>query len=144
MRCYPEGTCLAGASGRYLCIDPMSNTTQTSRVASTGRAMGLAATATTLLALVAMSTAVSGAGPVRADDGAIRSDSPVVRVVAAVVVAVARDLARAEHSAPAAALLEPVGFLDAAGNAGRPQTDGEPETGTLLSERLLDLPPPAA
>ncbi len=105
--------------------------------------MGLAATATTLMALVAMSTAVSGPGSVRADDGAIRSDSPVVRVVAAVVVAVARDLARAEHTAPAVALLEPVGHLDVARIADRPETDGEPVPGTLLSERLLDLPPPA-
>jgi hypothetical protein len=104
----------------------------------------VAATATTLVALVAMSTAVSGACPVRGIDVATRGETPVARAVAAVVAAVARDLAGSERSAAAAARLEPADLP-----APEPvSSDWTPTTTPLalsrLDERLLDLPPPLA
>jgi hypothetical protein len=103
----------------------------------------VAATATTLVALVAMSTAVSGACPVRGIE-ATRGETPVARAVAAVVAAVARDLAGSERSAAAAARLEPADLP-----APEPvSSDWTPTTTPLalsrLDERLLDLPPPLA
>ena len=110
---------------------------------TTRNSAGFAATASTLMALVAMATAVSGGSPVRVEDAAVRAETPVSRVVAAVVVAVARDLARAEHSSPAA-LLVPESRLDSGPAVDRPRGPIVIACGAALDERLLDLPPPAA
>ncbi len=122
----------------------MSAGPKPTRPACTGRAVSVAATATTLMALVAMSTAVSGACPLRGIDVATRSETPVARAVAAVVAAVARDLAGGERSAAAAARLEPAG-LPAPERVRREWTPATaPVALGRLDERLLDLPPPLA
>jgi hypothetical protein len=107
------------------------------------RSAGIAATATALVALVAMSAAVaaSPAPPSVAIEG--RLDGRVVRMVAAVVAAAARD--STDRVTPAAICFDALAAVPGATLA--------PETApgaarclprpTLLGERLLDLPPPA-
>ncbi len=105
------------------------------------RTTSLAFTATTLVALVAMSASVSAA-PARAVAQEARAESHVVRAVAAAMAAVARDLFGGEtvsiavlpngpsdERTPAAAL--PIVH----------EVDAPP--GRMLDERLLALPPPA-
>ena len=101
------------------------------RTSSTYRVVGLAATASTLFALVAMSATVA--------------NGPVPRAaVAAAMAAAARDLLVSEHPSAAIVVLEPCVGIDGAGD-GRPAAscDVVPADARLLGERLLDLPPPA-
>ncbi|MHC4415008.1 MAG: hypothetical protein ACYS0G_06980 [Planctomycetota bacterium] len=108
------------------------------------RAGGLAATATTLVALVAMAATVSIAPAPRALELERLSESPVVRAVAAAVAAAARDLVGSERCTTTLALLEPSARCDDASASGPVASlnDSCPPP-TLLGERLLDLPPPA-
>ncbi len=112
--------------------------------ASATRTAGLAATATALLALAAMSTAVSSwPGPRQAGPRMGPSEAPGVRAVAAVVAAVARDLLATEGSGvamPAFASCCDCGAAE--GSAAAPPAADTPPRRPLLSERLLDLPPP--
>ena len=112
--------------------------------ASSTRTAGLAATATALLALAAMSTAVSSwPGPRHAGPRMGPSEAPGVRAVAAVVAAVARDLLATEGSGVAMPALASCGDCGAAeGCAAAPPVEGAPVRRLLLGERLLDLPPP--
>ncbi len=101
------------------------------RASSTYRVVGLAATASTLLALVAMSAAVASGPAPRA-------------AVAAAMAAAARDLLVSELPSAAIAVLEPCVGMDGAGDR-RPAASGDvvPPHARLLGVRLLDLPPPA-
>ena len=105
---------------------------------------GLAATATTLVALVAMSATVSaGPTPTRAPEAQARLESHVVRAVAAAVAAAARDLLAGQHPTVVAARLEPAPQTGlAAGRWVRARPGSSGGTQALLAERLLDLPPP--
>ncbi len=117
-----------------------TETRSTSRPASPGRC--LAATATTLVALVAMSASVSTAAVPR--DAEVRLESHVVRAVAAAVAAAARDLLAAERSPVAMAAFEPVlSAAEAVTGRCAPAPAQVTVSTTLLGERLLDLPPPA-
>ena len=91
----------------------------------------LTATASTLVALIAMSATVT--------------TGPVPRAaVAAAVAAAARDLLVSECPSAAVAVLEPCVGTD---DTGVPRCvvtrDAVPAHARLLGERLLDLPPPA-
>ncbi len=112
--------------------------------ASSTRTVGLAATATALLALAAMSTAVSSwPGPRQAGPRMGPSEAPGVRAVAAVVAAVARDLLATEGSGVAMPAFASWGDCGAAeGCAAAPPVEGALRRRLLLGERLLDLPPP--
>lgn len=111
------------------------------------RATGLAATATTLVAMVAMSATVSGAPAPRALDAQVRatlSESHVARVVAAAVAAAARDLLGGEQWTTAVALLEDPAGCGAHAIWCTVTTPAWPFAPlVLLDERLLDLPPPS-
>jgi hypothetical protein len=107
------------------------------------RAAALSVTATTLVALVAMSATVSVAPAPAASHVEARLESSVARAVAAVVAAAARDLLGAKQSTAAVALLEPltsIGASEASWPARAPAQRTAPPM--LLGERLLDLPPP--
>ena len=101
------------------------------RTTSSYRVVGLAATASTLFALVAMSAAVANGPAPRA-------------AVAAAMAAAARDLLVSERPSAAMVVLEPCVGTDGGGD-GRPAAsrDVVPAHARLLGERLLDLPPPA-
>ena len=107
------------------------------------RTAALTITATTLVALMAMSATVSAAPAPAAPHVEARLESTVARAVAAVVSAAARDLLGAKQSTAAVALLEP---LTAAGDSQASWPAPVPAQRTappmLLGERLLDLPPP--
>ena len=110
----------------------------------TFRVAGLAATATTLVALVAMSATVSIGPTLRAREVEARLEDHVVRAVAAAVVAAARDLLVLER--PAAAVVVG-GSCEQTGRdaVSRLAVSHDVPRGdaTRLGERLLDLPPPA-
>ncbi len=101
------------------------------RTSSSYRVVGLAATASTLLALVAMSAAVANGPAPRA-------------AVAAAMAAAARDLLVSERPSAAMVVLEPCVGMDGGGDR-RPAAscDVVPAHARLLGVRLLDLPPPA-
>ena len=105
----------------------MSSDTRTS---STYRVVGLAATASTLFALVAMSATIA--------------NGPVPRAaVAAAMAAAARDLLVSEHPSAAMVVLEPCVGTDGAGDRSpAAPCNVVPAHARLLGERLLDLPPP--
>ncbi|MCZ6611199.1 MAG: hypothetical protein O6941_01080 [Planctomycetota bacterium] len=111
------------------------------------RATGLAATATTLVAMVAMSATVSRAPTPRALDAQVRatlSESHVARVVAAAVAAAARDLLGGERCTAAVALLEDSAGYGAHAIWCTATAPAWPFAAlVLLDERLLDLPPPS-
>lgn len=95
----------------------------------------------TLVALVAMSATVATGPALRAEE--TRLESHVVRAVAAAVVAAARDLLVSDHPVAAAAVLEhclPADGPCVGGDAS--SREAVPVHACLLSERLLDLPPP--
>ncbi len=107
----------------------------------------MTATATALLALAALATAAS-AGPLPStgdfNERAATSESQVVRAVAAVVAAVARDLlASDQHTA--SAIDEPFA-RSIVGNATMAMVvvsqDAHFAKQEVLDELLLDLPPP--
>lgn len=107
------------------------------------RSASIAVTATALVALVAMSAPLGAAPAPRAAAIEGRFESGVVRAVAAVVAAAARELG-GERLIVAAAWLE-----GSTGHA-RPESCAAAPRGAmglppppLLGERLLDLPPPA-
>ena len=107
------------------------------------RAASLTITATTLVALVAMSATIFAAPSPRAIEVEGRLETHVVRAMAAAVAAAARELMGAEQSTANVALLEPASQLPGAA----PAPAIAPARGTaappsLLGERLLDLPPP--
>ncbi len=111
------------------------------------RCSGLALTATTLVALVAMTATVAGApSPGRPEAHGRSAETLVVRAVAAAVAAVARDLAHSERSTLAAARLVPAFAwrLELAAGAPPRETPGAAPANALLDERLLDRPPPRA
>ncbi len=111
--------------------------------ASSTRTAGLAATATALLALAAMSTAVSSWSGPRPGHAGARSEAPGVRAVAAVVAAVARDLLATEGSGVAMPTFASWGDCGSGeGCAAAPPVEGALRRRLLLGERLLDLPPP--
>ena len=101
------------------------------RPSSSYRVVGLAATASTLFALVAMSATVA--------------NGPAPRTaVAAAMAAAARDLLVSERPSAAMVVLEPcVGTDDAGDRRLSTLCDVVPAHATLLGVRLLDLPPPA-
>ncbi len=101
------------------------------RTSSTFR---LTATASTLVALVAMSATVATGPAPRAVE---------VRAVAAAVAAAARDMLVSERPSAAVAVLEPCVATDDAGVRRVVASDPGPVHARLLGERLLDLPPPA-
>ncbi len=99
------------------------------RATSSYRVVGLAATASTLFALVAMTAAVANGPAPRA-------------AVAAAMAAAARDLLVSERP-PAAMVVEPcVGTDDGGDRRSGWSSDVVPAHARLLAERLLDLPPP--
>ncbi len=105
------------------------------RTSSNFRVAGLTATASTLVALVAMSATVATGPAPRAVE---------VRAVAAAVAAAARDLLVSEHPSAAVAVLEPcVATGDDGVRRAVTSCDPGPVHAMLLGERLLDLPPPA-
>lgn len=108
------------------------------------RCCGLSVTATTLVALVAMTATVAGAPAPRGAEMIVRpADGAVVRAVAAAVAAVARDLAGAERSAVSVARLEPAFAWRADGRAAPcPVAAVAPPVVGVPQERLIDLPPP--
>src|SRR5262245_58348493 len=117
--------------------------TEQAQPAQTLRSTGLAATATALVALVAMSAVASAPAP-RAIAVEGRLDTRVVRVVAAVVAAAARGPS-GERVTPAGAYFDaPLGLpvAVAARHAPAAPCGGLPAP-PLLGEGLLDLPPPA-
>jgi len=113
------------------------------------RAGSFAATATTVVALLAIASAAR-IGPVGESAGQAESrttvrESSVVRAVAEVMAAAARDLARGEH-ATAALSSQPshvVGDDAPPARSLRRHARLQPLLATL-DERLIDLPPPAA
>ena len=108
------------------------------------RVAGLAATATTLVALVAMSATVASGPTLRAREVEARLEDHVVRVVAAAVAAAARDLLVLERPAAGVVVVGPC-VQTARDAVSRPAFSHDLPTGeaTRLGERLLDLPPPA-
>jgi hypothetical protein len=121
----------------------MRNQPRPTSSAAARRSAALTATATTLVALVAMSATVSAPPAPAASQVQAHLESTVVRAVAAVVAAAARDLLGAKQSTAAVALLEP---LTAAGRSAASWPTSRPRVRAgspmLLGERLLDLPPP--
>jgi hypothetical protein len=108
------------------------------------RVAGLAATATTLVALVAMSATVSIGPTLRACEVEARLEDHVVRAVAAAVAAAARDLLVLER--PEAAVVVGGPWVQTGRDAvSRLEMSHDVPRGeaTRLGERLLDLPPPA-
>lgn len=107
------------------------------------RCVGLAATATTLVALVAMAATVSAAPVPRGLDGAALRESHVMRAVAAAVAAAARDLLSGERRPTVVAFFQPSApDNEQASSCGASASAAAFALPTLLSERLLDLPPP--
>jgi len=101
------------------------------RANSTYRVVGLAATASTLFALVAMTATVANAPAPRA-------------AVAAAMAAAALDLLVTERPSAAVVVLEPcVGRDGDGGCRSWASSDVVPAHVRLLAQRLLDLPPPA-
>ncbi len=106
------------------------------------RSAGIAATATALVALVAMSAAAAAPSPATVTiEG--RLDGRVVRMVAAVVAAAARE--STDRVTPAAICFDALTGVPGAtlAPATAPAADRRPPRPMLLGERLLDLPPPA-
>ncbi len=107
------------------------------------RATGLAATATTVLALAAMSAAASTDPAPRGPVAGYRAEPLVVRAVAAVVAAAVRDLVGAERSMEAPVLLVSAAEYDLqSGSLIRCARRTPIAIPRILDERLLDLPPP--
>lgn len=110
---------------------------------SPGRATGLAATATTVLALAAMSAAASTNPAPRGPVQGCRAEPLVIRAVAAVVAAAVRDLVGAERSMTAPALLVSAAECDLPDVSLIKRARRTPVAiPRILDERLLDLPPP--
>ena len=91
-----------------------------------------------------MSTAVAGACPLRSIDVTARGETPVARAVAAVVAAVARDLAGTERTTGAVARLDPAELPVPMGCTRTMTAQAATFAVHRLAERLLDLPPPRA
>ncbi len=107
------------------------------------RSVGLAATATTLVALVAMAAMVSAAPVPRGLDGAALRESHVMRAVAAAVAAAARDLLSGERCPAVVAFFEPCAMDDSRATSCQVSASVAANAlPALLGERLLDLPPP--
>jgi hypothetical protein len=101
------------------------------RTNSTHRVVGLAATASTLFALVAMTATVANVPAPRA-------------AVAAAMAAAARDLLVTERPSAAVVVLEPCVGTDGDGVCRSwASIDVVTAHARLLAQRLLDLPPPA-
>ena len=108
------------------------------------RVAGLAATATTLVALVAMSATVAGGPTLRAREVEARLEDHVVRAVVAAVAAAARDLLVLERPAAAVVVVGPCVQTARDSVCRRAFSHDLPRgEATRLGERLLDLPPPA-
>ena len=105
----------------------------------------VAASATTLVALLAMTAAVSGA-PIAGGTELDGRSERGIRAVAAVVAAAARDLARdliiGDHSTPAMTAVDPMPSARISGVANTRLAAALVPGPTPLAERLLDLPPP--
>ena len=115
---------------------------------SSTRPASLAATATTLLALLAMTTTASAAATPRGADMQSRStvsESHMVRAMAAVVAAAARDLLVGDqHATPIVAgpFLSLSEFDQSTSQVRRARDVAVIVLSVTLGERLLDLPPP--
>ncbi len=107
------------------------------------RSAGIAATATALVALVAMSAAAAASPSPTAVAIEGRLDGRVVRIVAAVVAAAARE--STDRVTPAAICFDSLAAVPGATPAPTtaPGADHRFPRPLLLGERLLDLPPPA-
>lgn len=118
----------------------MRSDSRPAQIACPLRVAGLAVTATTLVALCAMSARFP-ASPVLAGD---RGESHVMRAVAAAVAAAARDLLVGEQSAAALAAAPAADEGGAAppADGARPHERIRPRRPPLAA-RQLDLPPPA-
>ncbi len=115
---------------------------------SSTRPASFAATATTLLALLAMTSMAPAAATPRAADMQSRStvsESHMVRAMAAVVAAAARDLLVGDqHTTPIVAgpFLSLFEFDQSASQVCRARDVTVIVLSVTLGERLLDLPPP--
>ena len=115
---------------------------------SSTRPASLTATATTLLALLAMTSTASAAATPRAADMQSRStvsESHMVRAMAAVVAAAARDLLVGDqHATPIVAgpFLSLFEFYQSTSQVRRARDEAVIVKSVTLDERLLDLPPP--
>ena len=115
---------------------------------SSTRPVSFAATATTLLALLAMTSAASAAATPRAADMQSRStvnESHMVRAMAAVVAAAARDLLVGDQRATpivAGPFLSLFEFDQSTSQVRRARDVAAIVLSVTLGERLLDLPPP--
>jgi hypothetical protein len=121
----------------------MQNQPDPDQCGSPRRAAALTVTATTLVALAAMSATVSAAPTPAASHMEARLESTVARAVAAVVAAAARDFLGAKQATAAVALLEPLTAVTGSETlwpAWWPTLHAGPPM--LLGARLLDLPPP--
>ena len=103
-----------------------------------------AISAPTIMALLAMTAAASvWSGPASIEARAPLADAAKVRAVAAVVKAVARDLFRADQTVTAIALALPeASILCSDAEVAIVPIASDLPAGRILSERLLDLPPP--
>jgi hypothetical protein len=109
------------------------------------RSSRLPSHATTLLMLLAVGSVAAAAPPAcDAPEGRVcLREGKAVRLAAAVVVAVARDLFGAgEHLGAALPALCPSPTRIAVGHALPPPATPAPAGAAALDERLLDLPPP--
>ena len=115
---------------------------------SSTRPASLAATATTLVALLALTSTASAAATLRLADMQTRStvsESHMVRVMAAVVAAAARDLLVGDqHATPilAGPFLSLFEFDQSTSQVRRARDVAVIVRSMALGERLLDLPPP--
>lgn len=98
--------------------------------------------ATTLVALVAMTAAVSARPGPRVVEAELRTESHMVRVVAAAVAAVARDFAGTERCTAAVSVLAPSLVLEAGTRVNGTDAPAGAPPAMRLGARLLDLPPP--
>ncbi len=115
---------------------------------TTSRSASLVATAAALLALMAMTSSTSQAAVRRAVDLQSRttlSESHMVRAMAAVMAAAARDLLVGDHHTTTVAVGPCLLLSEIYETTGQPELNSEPARlvrSVSLSERLLDLPPP--
>lgn len=113
------------------------------------RVSGFASTATTVVALLAVASAARmlpvGEYTTVAETRTTVRESSVVRAVAEVMAAAARDLLSGEHTTAALSAGPPEQPHSAAPVTRMPGRDAGPlHRVTALDERLIDLPPPTA
>jgi hypothetical protein len=133
---------LSGGAGQTILLAPEHAARMTRLSDNTARTIGLSATAIiTMVALMAMAPGASTRGAVVPPMRAVLGEGDPVRLVAAAVVAAARELVRVDQS-----MLDTAAPITIVAPAGAPsplavrrdRLDRPP----LLIESALDLPPP--